>query len=241
MTKDPYKFDKKHAVLLLAASRSKESKSKKGDEMTNMTVVEFLEKYPDACEPAVKWLEETKIVFMHEAWERCPKGDWMWWVLGREKFPTKKLSVRYAKSCAKRAAKYADDLADSAVALPQFASVSASATYAAAAYAYAASASAAYAAAASASAYASAAYASSAAYAAYADAYVSASASATHAADAAYAAYVSAYASATYASAASADANERKLQAEWLRERVDNPFRLSTRLLINENTEATGL
>ena len=153
--------------------------------MTNMTVVEFLEKYPDACEPAVKWLKETKIVFMHEAWERCPEGGWMWWVLGREKYPTKKLSVRYAKSCAKRAAKYADDLADSAVADAP----SVSATYAA--YAYAASA--------------------------------SASASAAYAADA-YA-YVSAYASATYASAASADANERKLQAEWLRERVENPFR----------------
>jgi len=35
----------------------------------------------DACHEAVKWLAESGVVDMADAWEKCPRPDWMLWAL----------------------------------------------------------------------------------------------------------------------------------------------------------------
>lgn len=45
------------------------------------------------------------------AWAKCPRGDWMWWVLQRLDLCSKELSVSFARNCAERAMKYAADAA----------------------------------------------------------------------------------------------------------------------------------
>ena len=136
-----------------------------------------------------------------EAWERCERGDWMWWVLRKMGLTPKTLSIEFAQSCAERVEHLKNNL-----------------SYWAAAYAAAYAA----AAAAAADADAAAAYAAAAADAAAAAA---ANAAAANAAYAAYAAADAAYADADAAYAA-ADAlkSERLYQANLLRSLVCNPF-----------------
>jgi hypothetical protein len=127
-----------------------------------MKVSDFLKENSDACEQARKWLEDNNIVEMSDAWEICPRGDWMWWGLRRMGIK-KSVSMKFARFCANRAKKHAAD-ADAYDAYDAYdAAAYDAAAYDADAYAYAA--------AAAAYAYAAAAYA-----AAYVDAYVDAAA-----------------------------------------------------------------
>jgi hypothetical protein len=71
-----------------------------------MKVSDFLKENSDACEQARKWLEDNNIVEMSDAWEICPRGDWMWWGLRRMGIK-KSVSMKFARFCANRAKKHA--------------------------------------------------------------------------------------------------------------------------------------
>lgn len=43
---------------------------------------EFLKDH-GACEGGVDWVKENKIKTLAEAWDKCPRGDWMIWMLGK--------------------------------------------------------------------------------------------------------------------------------------------------------------
>jgi hypothetical protein len=134
-----------------------------------------------------------------EAWNKCERGDWMWWLLRMDKV-AKEISVAFAKDCTNRARDYAAAYAIAAAA----AAYAAAATYASAAT------------------YAT--YAAAAASAAAADA-ATADDAAADAADAAatYAAATTIAATADDA-AYSAYRTERLHQANFLRSLVPNPF-----------------
>ena len=148
-----------------------------------------------ACHEAVEWVAECKGNTLMEMWARCPRGDWMWWLLIKtpKTMPPKRQSVAFAKWCADSAKKHSNTYAYAA----------AHATSAAALAAYAA-------------AYAGA----HAAHAAHA-----ASADADAAADSAFAAYAasSASAAAAYAAAYAGAAAERLDQSDYIREHFACP------------------
>ena len=69
-----------------------------------------------ACNEAMEWIASTPGTAA-ELWQKCERGDWMWWLLIRVRLPTKAQSVAYARWNAKRAKKYtaaADDAAAAA-------------------------------------------------------------------------------------------------------------------------------
>ena len=57
------------------------------------------------CPEARKWLASQTDV--KTAWENCERGDWLWWALQHlpGALPEKKISVSFARWCAKRAKK----------------------------------------------------------------------------------------------------------------------------------------
>jgi hypothetical protein len=156
------------------------------------------------CCDAVEWLEKQPDA--QTAWNTCERGDWMWWALrflaeGADpswpgRLPSKKISIQFARRCARQAKKYA-----SAYRAAAAADAADYAAHAAAAHAAAAHAAAAHAAAAAAA---------------------HAAAAADYAAHhAAYAAHHAAYA-ADYA----VNAAEQKAQADWIRQHIPCPIQI---------------
>ena len=171
-----------------------------------MTHEELAKLYP--CKNGLAYARSFST--LAEAWEKCERSDWMWWLLRRKNLTPKNLSIEYGKACAEHVA----HLKTLSYWIAGYAAADAAADAAAenaAAAADAAAENAADAACAAAYAADAVAYAADAAYAA---------AYAAYAADAAYAA-------AAYAAAdAAAYAAELAWQANLLRSLVPNPFLL---------------
>ena len=93
-----------------------------------------------ACHEAVAWVAKQKGQPLKRIWNRCPRGDWMWWLLmfAPGAMPTKRQSVAFARWCAERAKKcgaYTTDTTDAADAAWAWAYAAVSSADAAAAYA----------------------------------------------------------------------------------------------------------
>ena len=186
-----------------------------------MKAIDILNKY-NACETAKNWVKNQTI---EEAWDNCPRGDWMLWVYTKL-YPNNIRELTLAKGHCANTVRHlmkdqrSIDAVDAAIAFGEGKITAteltkyADAAYAAAAKAAAYAAYAAYSAAAYAAAYAAtaAATAAAAAYAAYAAADADAAAYAAYAAADAACADAAAYADAAYADAAAyaADAAARK-------------------------------
>ena len=57
------------------------------------------------CSDALNWLEGQPD--MQTAWAVCDRGDWMWWALMNSgNVPEKRISVAFARACARRAKKH---------------------------------------------------------------------------------------------------------------------------------------
>ena len=64
------------------------------------------------CPEARAWLSSQPDI--QTAWDNCPRGDWLWWALYHHlpsTLPNKEISVAFARWCAQRAKKFADDAA----------------------------------------------------------------------------------------------------------------------------------
>jgi hypothetical protein len=183
-------------------------------------------KLMNPCKEGLDWaLKQQTLV---DVWDKCPRSDWMWWLLQHLDKCPKELSIKYSKWCADSVAHLRNRYVSASDA-----AYSADAANDADGYAYAA-----YAAAAAAaySAYAYSVAYSAVALSASADAAASASdAAASVDANAAAYAATAASASAVYSAAASVDAAavaasaavrniSRKKQADYLRSIVENPF-----------------
>ena len=84
------------------------------------------------CDDAQEWLAAQPD--LKTAWDTCERGDWMWWALCLlpGALPEKKISVLFARWCARRAKKFASAPARYASASARYAyAASASARYAA--------------------------------------------------------------------------------------------------------------
>lgn len=44
------------------------------------TVEQLIEILPNICEPAREWLAKNNITDLADAWDRCPRADWMLWL-----------------------------------------------------------------------------------------------------------------------------------------------------------------
>jgi len=64
-----------------------------------ITIEEFIRVYSPICQPAQDWLRASGLMTMSEAWEVCPRGDWMWKVA----LPDREMSMQFAQWCAQRA------------------------------------------------------------------------------------------------------------------------------------------
>ena len=71
------------------------------------TIKEFIRVYSPICQPAQDWLRASGLTTMDEAWNVCPRGDWMWWTLRRVASPAKAVSVAFTQWCMERAYNYA--------------------------------------------------------------------------------------------------------------------------------------
>ena len=52
----------------------------------------------NSCKEGLTWAKSQPS--LAEAWEKCERSDWMWWLLKRLNKCPKELSVEYAKWCA---------------------------------------------------------------------------------------------------------------------------------------------
>ena len=106
------------------------------------------------CESGLQWASQYST--LHEAWEKCQRSDWMWWLLRKLNKCPKELSIQYSCWCADsvehlKSASYSSSYASSYAADASYASAdyaaahaadaanAAAATYAAAATSYATS------------------------------------------------------------------------------------------------------
>ena len=85
--------------------------------------VDYIERIADmgACAPAMAWLRSEQYPTLQAAWDACPRGDWLLWVLHKHADGLYRMArfghisdVAYAAADAARAAAY--DAADAAYA-----------------------------------------------------------------------------------------------------------------------------
>ena len=78
----------------------------------SLSTKSFFAEQKDACNDGVQFASQFSS--MHEAWEKCERGDWMMWAARRLNLLSKKQSVKLAIAFAEHAlprfeAKYPDD------------------------------------------------------------------------------------------------------------------------------------
>ncbi len=67
-----------------------------------MKLAKWLDKH-GACSPGVEWCEKNGIDSLGAAWVKCPRGDWMLWMLRQSRRLSRVRSVRLACVFARRA------------------------------------------------------------------------------------------------------------------------------------------